>query len=52
MSARQAELARAYGIEPPYPEDVALPLWIGVQSGTPPGHTKILKSRVKSGKGG
>jgi len=32
----------------------ALPaeLWIGVQSGTPPGHAKILKNSVKSGKGG
>ena len=27
-------------------------LWIGVQSGTLPGHAKILKSRVKSGKDG
>ena len=27
-------------------------LWIGVQSGTTPGHAKILKSGVKSGKGG
>ena len=25
MSAKQAELARSYGIEPPYPEDVTLP---------------------------
>ena len=30
----------------------ATKVWIRVQSGTPPGHAKILKSRVKSGKGG
>ena len=27
-------------------------LWIGIQSGTPPGHAKILKNGGKSGKGG
>ena len=44
LPATEAEVVRHHSLGPD-----AL---IGGQSGTPPGHAKILKSGVKSGKGG